>query len=217
MECATHLFAKKGFTETSVREIAAAVGVNEASLYNHFPSKNAILEFILEDFYSQAISGYFNQNKLPALKNNPTVDGIFSCLRFVFPEDKAEHYMSRLYVILQEQHRNPLVRKFVLEQMILGNEQVFKTIINKLKEFNIINPDTDTDYWAKLYSSLLYTFASRALLDISGNKPSYSGMSMLDMIHNMCEMMLATCGAGNFQTEEDRQNTQASLLYCDLS
>ena len=44
LDCAIDLFATKGYTETTVRELAAAVGVKEASIYNHFSSKNSILE-----------------------------------------------------------------------------------------------------------------------------------------------------------------------------
>src|SRR6476646_695084 len=41
---ATELFRKKGFTTTSMRDIANAIGVEAPSLYNHIKSKNAILQ-----------------------------------------------------------------------------------------------------------------------------------------------------------------------------
>jgi AcrR family transcriptional regulator len=197
LDSTTYLFAAKGYTETSIREMAAIVGVKEASIYNHFPSKNAILEHILEEFASQAISGFFEQDKLPALKENPTADGVLDCLTLVFPEDKAEYYLKELYVVLQEQHRNSLVNKLVTEQIILGNEQVFRIIIDKLKELNIIYSDTNPDFWVKMYSSLQYTFANRMLLGIGDTAPDFSGMGMFEMIRSMIDMMLKTCGAGN--------------------
>ncbi len=40
---AQHLFATNGFEATTMREIAAAVGIRAASLYNHFKSKEDIL------------------------------------------------------------------------------------------------------------------------------------------------------------------------------
>lgn len=42
------LFALNGFHGTSVRQIARAVGVNEATLYHYFPSKDAILQAVFD-------------------------------------------------------------------------------------------------------------------------------------------------------------------------
>lgn len=42
------LFATHGFTGSSMRDIARAVGVRESALYHHFPNKNAILTTVLE-------------------------------------------------------------------------------------------------------------------------------------------------------------------------
>jgi AcrR family transcriptional regulator len=195
LESAVHLFAIKGYTETTIREIAAVVGVKEASIYNHFPSKKAILEYILEDYASQD----YERRSLSTLKKNPTAEGILSCMALNFPEGMVEYYLKELYVILQEQHRNPIVRDFVTEKIILGGEKYFETIINKLKEYNIIRQDTNPDFWLKVHSSLLYTFASRTLLGIGDGEPNFSGLGMLDLLRGMCEMLLETCGTGNTQ------------------
>jgi TetR/AcrR family transcriptional regulator len=48
LAAAEELFAERGFAATSVREIAAAVNLNQASIYNHFPSKQALYEAVLE-------------------------------------------------------------------------------------------------------------------------------------------------------------------------
>lgn len=43
LKSAMHLFVEKGFTETSMREIAEAVGTGKATLYDYFSSKDEIL------------------------------------------------------------------------------------------------------------------------------------------------------------------------------
>jgi len=48
LDAAEALFAKRGFAGVSVREIAGRVGLNQASIYNHFPSKQALYEAVLE-------------------------------------------------------------------------------------------------------------------------------------------------------------------------
>ena len=46
LDAAIELFAKRGFNEVSVRDITRAVGIKESSLYNHFSSKQQILDEI---------------------------------------------------------------------------------------------------------------------------------------------------------------------------
>ena len=48
LDASLDLFARQGFQGTSVREIARAVGVNEATLYHYFASKAEILDAIID-------------------------------------------------------------------------------------------------------------------------------------------------------------------------
>ena len=45
---ALELFSTKGFEQTSLREIAERVGLTKASLYYHYPSKQALLLAVVE-------------------------------------------------------------------------------------------------------------------------------------------------------------------------
>ena len=189
LERAIDLFARKGYTETTVRELAAAVGVKEASIYNHYPSKNAILEQILKE-YSKFTLTVYEKDKISVVKDNPSAEGILSSMVLVFPEGREEYYLKMLYVILQEQHRNPIVQKFVSESYILGNEKTIDSMINGLKDLGILRPDTNPDFWKKMHSSLLYTFASRLMLGIGDSSPNFSGMGMSEMLRGMYDMML---------------------------
>jgi AcrR family transcriptional regulator len=47
VNAAVPLFARKGFTGTTTRELAAAAGVSEALLFRHFPSKQSLYREIL--------------------------------------------------------------------------------------------------------------------------------------------------------------------------
>ena len=48
LDVAEALFAERGFAGTPVRDIAAAVGLTPASLYNHFAGKEALYAAVLE-------------------------------------------------------------------------------------------------------------------------------------------------------------------------
>lgn len=49
LACAAHLFREKGFERTTVRDIAAEVGIQSGSLFHHFRSKEAILKAVMSE------------------------------------------------------------------------------------------------------------------------------------------------------------------------
>ncbi|MFH1942701.1 MAG: TetR/AcrR family transcriptional regulator [bacterium] len=60
LENALELFSRKGFYAVSVREITRQVGIKESSLYNHFTSKNEIMDAII-DWLQAELDDYFEK------------------------------------------------------------------------------------------------------------------------------------------------------------
>jgi AcrR family transcriptional regulator len=61
IEAAHELFLQQGYSGTGMRQIAAAAGIQAASIYNHFPSKEAIFAAVAEEYgiyhaYAEATS-----------------------------------------------------------------------------------------------------------------------------------------------------------------
>ena len=56
-EAAAHLFRDKGYSATSMRDLAEAVNLKASSLYNHISSKEEILRNICFDNAHRFISG----------------------------------------------------------------------------------------------------------------------------------------------------------------
>src|ERR1700742_4942648 len=50
-QIALELFAEQGYERTSLREIAARLGVTKAALYYHFKSKEDIVRSFTEDYF----------------------------------------------------------------------------------------------------------------------------------------------------------------------
>ena len=57
---ALNLFSIKGYDPVSIRDIAAAVGIKESSIYNHFKNKQDIFDSILKE-YTGRWESFFNQ------------------------------------------------------------------------------------------------------------------------------------------------------------
>jgi AcrR family transcriptional regulator len=56
LEQAAQLFARKGFANTSLQDVADAIGLSRPALYYYFPSKNALLEALVEDVTVAAVT-----------------------------------------------------------------------------------------------------------------------------------------------------------------
>lgn len=67
---AIQLFGKQGYTGTSMRDIAGAVGVLPGSLYAHIASKEALLVDIVDD----GISRFIDRVALHVAAEGPTID-----------------------------------------------------------------------------------------------------------------------------------------------
>lgn len=68
---AIELFAKLGYHAASMREIAAAAGIQPAAIYHWYPSKEAILVRLQDDFMEQLtakVQAAMDRQKRPALR-----------------------------------------------------------------------------------------------------------------------------------------------------
>jgi AcrR family transcriptional regulator len=195
LNCAASLFAAKGYTETSIRELASAAGLQGSSIYNHFRNKIEILNYMLDDYVKFNSGAFIDETARLTLEDNPTADGILACLQIKFPEGLEDYYFKVLSMVLQEQHRNPVVSNH-MQDIIRRSELRFNVIMDALKDLNIIRRDVDPDFWMKMTSSLLYTFSNRAVLGNGDRSPNYTGMMMADLLKGLFGLMLKECGVG---------------------
>jgi AcrR family transcriptional regulator len=186
--CAVDIFAIKGYTETSIRDIASAAGIKSSSIYNHFSSKEDLLKYMLYDFNDHT-QGMFNNPEMPAiLQNKPTVEGIMSCIQISFAVLSDEYYFKVLHVIYHEQHRNDIIKSFVAKT-ILEAEAYIEKIFDTLKSLNIIHSAADADFWKKNASSLLYAFPNRMMLGIGEDFSGFTGMGLKDLLSYMFSLI----------------------------
>ncbi|MFT5167711.1 MAG: AcrR family transcriptional regulator [Saprospiraceae bacterium] len=102
LDCAARLFREKGYKATSMRDIAKAVGIQGASLYNHIKSKQellaALLLFIAHLFTKEM--NKINKSPLPPVEKIERLIGLH--VRYTAEHTDAISIITSEWVHLEE-------------------------------------------------------------------------------------------------------------------
>ncbi len=71
LEAGLELFSTQGFGATSMRQIAARSGLSVGNLYHHFPSKEAIFQRLLDEYWQKVLDPALRLNRLFARAEFP--------------------------------------------------------------------------------------------------------------------------------------------------
>ena len=153
LEKSLELFASKGYDAVSVGEIAKAVGVKAPSLYNHFASKQAIFDAIVESTAAHyekdtgEISIHVQDVKQDfALFAHISEDALVEKVRQIFFYSLHDHTVSQFRQMMTlEQFRSPglaeLYSQRYVDRMIDYHADIFRTLIS-LGILRAEDPDT---------------------------------------------------------------------------
>jgi AcrR family transcriptional regulator len=178
---AVALFAERGFSAVSQREIAATIGIKAASIYNHFSSKDAILEEIIKrlsrELEEQLRPAYEPKTLIPL---RAYVEGISNASDAYFAADANRNLGM---ILMREQFSNAVVRKMLYEMMILRPRESMSVYFAKLMDVGMMRAG-DPMFAAKEYHSFfVYEFYESALsvdLRPGSGEISFAGIMHLD-------------------------------------
>ena len=141
LDQALELFSARGYDAVSVGEIAQAVGIRAPSLYNHFPSKQAIFDAIVASTAAQyaadtdKIDIHVQNAKqdIPIFKEI-TADALFEKVRQIFEYSLHNEAASRFRRMMTiEQFRSPelaaLYSERYVERVLKYHAGIFRALI----------------------------------------------------------------------------------------
>ncbi len=131
---ATQLFVQKGYAAVTMNEVCAASNVSKGSLYHHFPSKDELFLYVVEEDTAQWLQAWEDKKK--------EIVGVQERL-YALAEHYANDFQNPLIRALEEFSRSRAHPEDITERLVLLYEAASHACRELLKE------GMDTGYFIK--------------------------------------------------------------------
>lgn len=154
------LFAEKGYDTVSVRDIAKAAGIKAASIYNHFKSKDEILETIY-DYYDYHYSYFMPpiDRLLDYVGKEPPRQTLERAL-FRF-DPSIQDTMDKIFLIASVRlYCDTKAQDIIFKNIFVLAEERISLIFDRMLALDLIEP-LDTNSFILTLTSLCHSSALR--------------------------------------------------------
>lgn len=150
-EVSIDLFSQYGYDGVSIRQIAKEVGIKESSIYNHYPSKESILDDILNYYIREML-----KEEAPLMQSSQNLDLGFD----TFYRIGSERFISKLSeekmmkitrIFLVESYHNEKINKFLKEAIIGYGVNGWIELFDLMKEKKVIKEDSNSKQLAESF------------------------------------------------------------------
>lgn len=145
------LFSEFGYDGVSIRQIASEVGIKESSIYNHYKSKESILDSILNYYIEQMLS-----QDIPIEDASANLDRGFDYFYQVglnaFAGQLKDEKMSKITrIILIESYHNEKINEFLKKSIINDAIDGWIGLFDLMKYKRLIRDDADSRQLAESF------------------------------------------------------------------
>lgn len=154
LAAAVQLFAQYGYHAATMRDIASIAGIQAASIYYHYPSKQALLVEIMETHMRNLNAnlerivqrqGSIQERLHEAIANHIRLHTTYKSEFFIIDtEIRALEGENRTYILSMRDHYEDLLQQLLHEGMERG---VFRQVDVKVASYAIIAMCTEVAVW----------------------------------------------------------------------
>ena len=162
LHAAIELFAQKGYSGVTMREIAERVQIKAASIYNHFPGKEALLEEIVRVFRQGLQEQVYPGFDAQAGDLRGYIESVVTANERFFTNPI---YMGMGAIILREQFRSAAVRSMLHEELIAKPREVFTAYFSKMMNAGKMRPADPAMAAKEFHAFFIYRFYENSLTD----------------------------------------------------
>jgi len=159
-DVSVELFSQKGYDAVSLREIAAEVGITNAAIYNHFNSKEAILDDIFSVF-QRKLNGYLlKKEQVDRCIETDTPRQLLERCIGRFTTDDLEFMAYSYRIVFRENLVNQTAGELIITQLHEKTAKSIKYVLDSLIGRGSIPAMDDTGSFALLWTQSMFSAAA---------------------------------------------------------
>lgn len=167
---ASKLFSQTCYADVGIREIAKEAGIKVPTVYHYYPSKEAILDDLLQ-FYIDRLTRFHRTSTELDYDQDPIE--CFKKMVFAFENDEFVLIRQLMRIALNEQCRSPLAAKAIFDISMRNGKKCYYEFLSHLKDKGVLQCGS-LDSFAEILSRLGTTFAMQFVRDDEIDKtPDY--------------------------------------------
>lgn len=146
------LFAQKGYDGVSIRDIAKSVGIKESSIYNHYSSKQSILDEICAQFLETLRVSRPPVAEVEKLMDNMRPTELFLSLISSYGDKINPQITQMAKIVFGEQFHDETIREIFNREFIQNNVNYYIEILSRMENKKLIGP-CDKEVVADLFNN----------------------------------------------------------------
>ena len=181
-EIALNLFSEKGVNATSIRMITGEAGVSVASFYNHFKSKDELLQQMYDHYVNQYITGDAAQNSEEMLAALGPIKLFEVIGQSIAQSMKNEKVVRLSRIIMMEQYINKTARKITMhdKKILLDSTEKLFVMMQDKNMIDVQDPSLIGKIIGYAYLGFASDNANYSILD--GEDPQLRIAAQTEMI-----------------------------------
>ena len=164
---AAALFARNGYHNVSVKDIAAVVGIKPASIYNHYENKEALWDAVLDRIYELYMLYFARLDE--ALATAKTFADVLNIMFYELREGSQPFISRGMCLVQSEQFHNERAAAMFNDVFIDCSADYFRKCFNECVEQGLAEP-FDTQMMAMLFINSVVVFNNVRVHEFDGKK-----------------------------------------------
>lgn len=166
------LFSRKGYKATTMRDIAAEVGIRQGGIYNHFKNKESILETLIDEMMDSALLKLFrfDEEDPEAYKKGKALLAKIATTFKLLSFDPKNEALFRL--MMQEIFRNQKIRDLYYEHFYQQNVKKLSATLFRMMQEEMIRSSDPLMLANEFFSPLFFYQMQVILLKVDGKSTS---------------------------------------------